>query len=499
MRNLYINPDEASNDVLACAAFLAERIESRDGHSDAVKEVIERYLRRGEVDLAAQMADAVEDFHARDSMLRAISLNCAVMNDDEYALQLAEAIEDPTDREVALENIAGEKARQQNFDKAMEIADSLGYRDGAYAQIALYRAAYGDDETAAALLDGLDPGMRAQVYSNVAKHKLGEDKPDEMAPYLTAAETATADVEMPEEKLRELAEIAGLWLQSGRKDRAIEVLSAARNLAETVESRDWRDYWLVQIAQFFFQADSRELAERALELIQDKYFFALCLRRFAELKRAAGETAEALEDLEEALALLVSQKSMEIRDSKARYELLSAVSGEIAACGKPERALETASRIEFDDARNRSFESIAVICASLENEPACQQALQAIEEDWIKADALIGISDVHRKNGETEKALQFLGEAHALSEEIPQLQMRSGALRAIAERYHALGDREKASAAMLEDLQIIERILDDYLRASTLLTAWDKYRPLEPAPSEKEKEVLNRMVTKILL
>jgi ribosomal protein L17 len=163
MRNLYINPDEACNDVLACAAFLAERIESRDGHADAVKEVVERYIRRGEVDLAAQMADAVEDFHARDSMLRAISINCARMNDDEYALQLAEAVEDPTDRESALENIAGEKARQQDFAKAMEIADSLGYRDGAYSQIALYRAASGDNESADALLTGLDPGMRAQV------------------------------------------------------------------------------------------------------------------------------------------------------------------------------------------------------------------------------------------------------------------------------------------------------------------------------------------------
>jgi tetratricopeptide (TPR) repeat protein len=319
-----------------------------------------------------------------------------------------------------------------------------------------------------------------------------------MAPYLTAAETAAAEIEMPEEKLRELAEVAGLWLQAGRKDRVIEVLSAARNIAETVESRDWRDYWLVQIAQFFFQADSRELAERTLELIQDKYFFALCLRRFAEIKRTGGETAEALEDLEEALALLVSQKSMEIRDSKARYELLSAVSGEIAACGKAERALETASAIEFDDARNRAFESIAIVCASQQNEPAGKQALQAIEEDWIKAEALIGISDVHRNRGEAEQALQFLDEAHALSEEIPQLQMRSGALRGIAERYHALGDGEKTSAAMLEDLQIIERILDDYLRASTLLQAWDKYHPLELTLGDKEKEVLNKMVTRAL-
>lgn len=504
MRPNYIDHNDARKNVLACAAFLAERITSNDAHADSIKEIVDRYIARGEVDLAAQLADAVEDFLPRDRMLRSIALYCAEHNDDEYALQLADAIEDPIDREVALENIACEKARQKDFEKAEEIAASLPFREGADMKIAVYRAIYGDDEAADAALAAMSPALRAQAYSNIAKFRLADEnldeKPDVIAAYLTKAEAAAAEVDMPEEKLREMAEIAGIWIQTGRKDRAIEILSTARGTAETVESREWREYWLMQIAHMFFQADSRDLAEHTLDLIQDKYFFALTLKRFAEMKRPAGGAGgvdEALEDLEEAYALIASQKSSEIRDSKARFELFTALAADIAACGKPERAMEIAALIEFDDARNRAYQSIAVVCAAQDNEAASAQALRAIEEDGFKTEALIAISDVHAKKTDAETALKFLREAHPLTEEMPQLSMRSGALQKIAQRYHALGENARASAIMLEDLGVTAGILDEFQRVCCLAEASDVYGTLELPIGEDEKAALGKMITRV--
>src|ERR1044072_4488593 len=138
MKNLYIEPGAAENDVLACAAFVAERVNSSDGHGEAIKAIVPRYLQKGEVDLCAQMADALEDNFARDRLLADIAEYCARADDDEYALQLADAAEDYSSRSIARERLAAAKAEMHQFDRAMEIAESLDHRENAYSSIAFH-------------------------------------------------------------------------------------------------------------------------------------------------------------------------------------------------------------------------------------------------------------------------------------------------------------------------------------------------------------------------
>ena len=89
-----ISPADAASDLLACAAFIAESIQSRDGQAQAMIAVVPQYLAKGDVDTAAELANTVEDPFVRDRLLIAVAEKCAAMDDDEYALQLAEAIED---------------------------------------------------------------------------------------------------------------------------------------------------------------------------------------------------------------------------------------------------------------------------------------------------------------------------------------------------------------------------------------------------------------------
>ncbi len=495
MKNLYIEPDAAENDVLACAAFVAERVGSSDGHGEAIKAIVPRYLQRGEVDLCAQMADAVDDNFARDRLLADIAEHCARTNDNEYALQLADAAEDYSSRSIARERLTAAKAEMHQFDKAMEIAESLDHRENAYSSIAFHRAALGEDEVAGELIDLIEfAALRAKTYAEIAADRLANDKKPEAETYLDAAAKAAAESEHIEEKLREMCEIAGLWLRAGRKDRAIELISAARDIAEQMEHRSWRDHWLAQIAQLYFQCESVELAERALDMIDDKQYFALCLKRFAERKHVSGQTDEALEDLEEGRALLISQKFNEIRDSRARYELLAAIAIDFATYGKAERALQAAQEIEEETTRNRALQGIASACVILENETAADQALQAIGDNASKIFGLIGVSDAYKTAGNSEKALQLLGEAHQLSEETPQLPARSMALNELAVRFADLGDHDKAASVMVENLQIIDRILDTSIKATALVAASDVYAKLELPVGEEEKKVLRKMV-----
>ena len=78
-----ISRDEAERDILACAAFLGERIRSNDGRAEAMGAVVPRYLARGETDLSAELSDTVEDPYSRDKLLTQVAEKCAELEDVE--------------------------------------------------------------------------------------------------------------------------------------------------------------------------------------------------------------------------------------------------------------------------------------------------------------------------------------------------------------------------------------------------------------------------------
>ncbi|MBP9111024.1 MAG: hypothetical protein KBF83_15830, partial [Pyrinomonadaceae bacterium] len=81
----FISKERAETDLLDCAAFLAERVKSADGHAEAMSEIVPRYLAKGDVDLAAELANAIDDPFSRDRLLIQVAEKCAQIDDDEYA------------------------------------------------------------------------------------------------------------------------------------------------------------------------------------------------------------------------------------------------------------------------------------------------------------------------------------------------------------------------------------------------------------------------------
>ena len=141
MSDYFISIEQTENDLLACAAYLAERIKSNDGHAEAMKAILPRYLAKGEVDLAAELANAVDDPFSRDRLLTIVAEKCAEIDDYEYATQLAEAIEDDGLRAQALERIGLILAGKGETEKAAVIASSMSHPDFVFAGIAVRQAA----------------------------------------------------------------------------------------------------------------------------------------------------------------------------------------------------------------------------------------------------------------------------------------------------------------------------------------------------------------------
>ncbi|MBA3693041.1 MAG: hypothetical protein H0W77_06320, partial [Acidobacteria bacterium] len=137
--------EQAQENLLACAAFLAENIKSSDGHAEAMKEIVPRYLEKADVDRSAELANSVDDPFTRDRLLMRVAEKCAAIGDDEYALQLVEAIEDTSTQMQTQEHIAVQKSVKGDYAKAFEIAGTLSHADFVYADIAVHQAESGDE------------------------------------------------------------------------------------------------------------------------------------------------------------------------------------------------------------------------------------------------------------------------------------------------------------------------------------------------------------------
>lgn len=489
-----ITIEAAQENLLACAAFLAEDIKSAEGHAEAMKRIAPLYAEKGEVDLAAEFANTVDDPFTRDRLLSLVAARCAALDDDEYALQLADAIEDEGMRAQTLEKIALQKTAKGEFERAFSIAESMEHPDYVFADVAVYQAAAGDDDNAAQTLERIEyENARVSALQSIAAARLEKGETEKAVALLEKAVAAANDIEHAEEKIRSLTDIGNLFVEAKRNDRAIETFDRAKSGAEKLGNVH-RDNMLGNVAHGFMRAGSIDLADRALDLVTDKTQIASCLVLFAREYQAKNETADALETLEESYAVLKSQKETETRDSRAKFKLFSTIAVEFARQEKPERAIEIAQTNPDETEAQMALAQIAQILAAGKNDEAAHLAIHAIAEDSARMFALIGVSDAQNQAGEQAKAIETLSEAAHLAETVPQLASRSSALNELAARFVRYGENDKARAASHENLEIIAEIRDESTRAAALAQLSQIYETADFSLTDAEKQIIFTLI-----
>jgi tetratricopeptide (TPR) repeat protein len=492
----FIERERAESNPFDCAVFVAERIGSADGHGEAISALASRLAAKGELDLAAQLADQIQDPHTRDIALVEISARCAEFNDDEYGAQLAEAIEEYGFQQQALSSIAVKQAERGELEKALQTAESLDDPFVTQSEIALRFARRGEWERADEIVSQIDfPIVRAQALNELAliKINLSEDASD----ILSESLAETEQIEFVEERIQLSLEIASRGIQSGQTEEAFLVLEKTRQLADNLEGR-FRDQVLTQISGLYAHAGNFEQAEKALSPISDKQQTALAHAAIALEHQAAGETEKGVVSLEEAYAILKSQPDREIRDSRARFNLMATIAARLAQFGKPERAIETALENPIDEMRNSALGQISAVCAAGGKDDLAAQAVNSIEDLAARASALVSVSDGEIKNGAAEKSLQTLAEAHSLAEEVEQLPARVAVLNDIAVRFIERGERERAREVLHENLEVIRTVLDETQQAISLANTAEIYEKFDLEFTEAEREVLRMIIRKKL-
>lgn len=493
MAETFFTIEEAENNLLSCAAFLADDIKSAEGYSEAMKAIIPHYIARGEVDLAAGLADTVDDPFVRDRLLLAVAEKCAALDDDDYAFQLAEAIEEYGMQEAAREAIANQKAAKTDFEKALEIADALSHNSNAYALIAAHFAAQNQDAEAEQTIEKIDfPITKANALQNIALINFNKGNDEKSAEMLEKAAAAGEEIEHSEEKIRSFLEIGNHYSEIKRNNKAIETLDRAKTIAEKLDNVH-RDSFLANIAYGFLKAGSLELADRTLDLVSDKTQISNSLTAFSQEFWAKGEKEEAIEALEEAYAILKSQAEKETRDSRARNQLFGMIAVLFAKFERAERAFEIAQENEDENEQQSAFSQIAQVFILQENEDLARQAIRAIPDDAQRMYALIGLSDAENRQKHKANAIKFLDEALQLAETVPQFAIRSTALNEIAKRFYEYGETEKAREILTENLDLISQIRDQRSCVVSLANLSDLYIEWKIGLTKEEREILQNL------
>ena len=497
MAQHFISRKDAESDLLSAAAFLGENIKSADGHAEAMKAIVPVYLAKGNVDLAAELANEVGEPFSRDKLLILIAEKCAEIDDDGYALQLTDAIEDQGLQAQAFERVALVKASKGQIDKAREIADMLVHPDFVLGGIAVEQSAKGQDVASMQTLETIDfPTAKVEALQQIASVKIESSETAKAANILDLAVTAAHEIEHDEEKIRSLCDIGNLFIEAKRNDKAVETFDEACGLAEVLDNVH-RDYFLVNCALGFLYAGSVDLADRTLDLVTDKTQMASALLGFARDYWKKDQKDDATEVLDEGHDILRSQREIETRDSRARFALLATFAVQFAGFGKTEKAIETAQNIQDPDEQISAFSQIAQIFTIQKEDDLARQTLNMITDGASKLTALIAVADAKENAGEKEAVIALLGEAATFSVDVPQLAARSNLLHEIAIRFADHGQLDRARALSLESLDVIAEIRDESSQAVALAALAGVYEEAGLALEDAERSKIGTLLRRV--
>ncbi len=491
-----ISLEDARNDLFALAARLAEDIKSADGHADALNRIVPIYVEKGEVDLAAELSDTIADPYARDRLLSLVAEKCAATNDLDYAFQLADAIEDDGVAAEARERIAIRLVVAGEVDRALETAATLDHPDNVYGALAAKFDADGNAERRDKIIDSIEFAMaKIGALNSLAAIAINEGEHKKAATFLDRSAAAAGEIDYETDETRALTEIGSLFVAARRKDRAIETLDKARQIAEKIDSVH-REYLLSGISAGFFSAGSVDLADRTLDLITDKTHLASTLLGFSRSYWESDEKADAVDALDEAYQILRSQAENETRDSRSKFQLWRSLAAQFAGFEKYERAIEAAQEHPDPDEQADALSEIAQIATLHGKDEFADQAYRAIEDDSKRMTTLIGMADARVRRDENDAAKDLLNSAFELADSVPQLGLRSSAYNELATRFAGLGDPQRARAISHLNFDTIVTIRDESVRAISFANLAEIYKSMGLDLTDVEREKIAVLIQK---
>ncbi|MCS6875162.1 MAG: hypothetical protein RML33_10855 [Acidobacteriota bacterium] len=481
---------EAKDDLLKAATYLAQKITSSEGRSEAITQIVPFYLEMNQIETAVELANKIIDPFVKDQILLRIAEKCASMDKDNYALELSQMIEDDSLYLQALEQIAFQKIKLGQVEKAMQIAEMLSHPDSIYSALVSYLAEKGKNkQQISEIINKICfPTIKAFSLQNVSLIFAKNDK-EKAIEFLEKALEAAFEIDYKIDEIKILIDIAEAFHVLQLTDKAIETLEKAKREAEKLDDLD-RENLLSSISVAFLKNGSIELADEALDFIEDKTLIASTLVGFSDVFLKNQENTEAAEALEEALQILRSQTESEIRSTLMRNHALTLVAVRFANLTEIEKAILAAETINDDQEQKAAFSEMAKVLALRQEDELAEQITKMIPYELNRAETFINLFDIKTSLGQSEKATRFLKLAADSVDFIPQHSLQVRACCDLAERFIECGEIEEGIKFAKQALQMSLKMRNEALRVVCLGYVANVYRKNNLTLSEEEKNLL---------
>lgn len=255
---------------------------------------------------------------------------------------------------------------------------------------------------------------------------------------------------LKQQEVSALVNIAGMYLEAGKKDKALDTFSRATQEAAAIKDVLEQEKAYAEIALHFSMAGHFDRAIETASKVDDHYFSAELLAQIADLYTKAGQPDRASDMLSKALKV-----TKKIEAGYHRFSLLEMIAVFYANAGQFKKSIDTAGTITWANQKDRALVEIASMLAGAGRFDEAFDVIRPIEDLSSHAEALSKIAVARAERGDFKKALK--GAAN-----IGDTYRKSNTMAEIAARYVEAEKNEKAleilsiSLASAREIQIAD-------------------------------------------
>lgn len=314
-------------------------------------------------------------------------------------------------------------------------------------ELATVYAKIGQHEIALKTAEEIDYELGTVVLlKEIAMVYLESERIDKALDTLNEAIKIAEKIEFEESRAKSLAEIATVYIKAGQKDKALDITNKALDIAENIKEEFNKVQILIDIAVAYFKAGEEdkfsEIISKAYEIVErmedgEDSTRAVPLRVLADAYIEVGQKDEALKILFQATDEAEKIESYAVYYGAAKAHALTEIATTYAKAEQYSKALEVVEKIDGDYAE-------------------CDKAV-----------ALYTISNTYIKAKQIDKALDTLDKALKIVEKQGECFIGGDVslLEKIAVSYSEVGKKDKTLEILSKDLKKEEKI-----KASEVLT-----------------------------
>ena len=488
--------------LLTYAEAIAETLE--DQYPEIIQRIAVEYARQGQIDHAIDVVQTIDDPYLKDQATGYIAAYCIDEQRFDQSVDLLESIDDPMMLEMAREQVAIHYAQSDNLDDAVAAASQLTNSDSTLGNIATIAASHGFFDDARELVQSIESAYsRASALSQLAFSSLS-DNPDFARQLLSDLQQASEQIELNEERVDALLNIAQLQQLVGTSEEASKSFEVAHKLAaelgdEPSETPNLTSSFvkyvaLGQMAVGFGKLKSFESADQVLGEIQDPFQFATTATVLADIYRENGDEQQATDLLQQAREIGDEEGKYGEGSARQRDHLFADIAQTAGVSGHFEFALDVAARIESADDRLNAVRSLGESAVRQGLSAKVERASELLPSLTTRVQFWLSVNRVLNEAGQKEDAEAAITKAIAEANSADSDYDNCLALGQIAASLHEIEQTELSDSLFTEAVTNIPIIANGLLRVNALLDLDRKYVKAGKTLTPEERDSLDQMI-----